>query len=66
VPRHLRPEASRRSVHAHARGADRQEVGRRLVGHLHAVANQISDARIRAFRGTKLLVNQHFLGQATE
>lgn len=32
---------------------------------LHAVANQISDARIRAFRGTKLLVNQHFLGKAT-
>ena len=32
---------------------------------LHAVANQISDARIRAFRGSKLLVNQHFLGQAT-
>ena len=32
---------------------------------LHAVANQISDARIRAFRGAKLLVNQHFLGQAT-
>jgi capsular exopolysaccharide synthesis family protein len=26
---------------------------------------QISDARIRAFRGAKLLVNQHFLGQAT-
>ena len=32
---------------------------------LHAVSNQISDARIRAFRGSKLLVNQHFLGQAT-
>jgi uncharacterized repeat protein (TIGR02543 family) len=32
---------------------------------LHSVANQISDARIRAFRGSKLLVNQHFLGQAT-
>jgi len=32
---------------------------------LHATANQISDARIRAFRGTKLLVNQHFLGKAT-
>jgi Divergent InlB B-repeat domain len=32
---------------------------------LHATANQIYDGRIRAFRGSKLLVNQHFLGRAT-
>ena len=33
MPRHLRPQASRRPVHAHARGADRHEDGRHLVGH---------------------------------
>jgi len=31
---------------------------------LHAHANQIYDGRLRTFRGTKLLVNQHFLGRA--
>jgi hypothetical protein len=31
---------------------------------LHASANQIYDGRLRTFRGTKLLVNQHFLGRA--
>jgi uncharacterized repeat protein (TIGR02543 family) len=29
---------------------------------LHVRANQIYDGRIRAFRGSRLLVNQHFLG----
>ena len=29
---------------------------------LHLRANQIADDRVRAFRGTRLLVNQHFLG----
>ncbi len=32
---------------------------------LHARASQISDARVRALRGGKLLVNRHFLGRAT-
>jgi uncharacterized repeat protein (TIGR02543 family) len=31
---------------------------------LHARANQIYDGRLRTFRGTRLLVNQHFLGRA--
>jgi uncharacterized repeat protein (TIGR02543 family) len=31
---------------------------------LHARANQIYDGRLRTLRGTKLLVNQHFLGRA--
>jgi hypothetical protein len=31
---------------------------------LHTRANQIYDGRVRAFRGTRLLVNQHFLGRA--
>jgi hypothetical protein len=32
---------------------------------LHAHSNQIYDGRVRAYRGSKLLVNQHFLGRAT-
>jgi uncharacterized repeat protein (TIGR02543 family) len=32
---------------------------------LRSRANQISDARIRVYRGSRLLVNQHFLGRAT-
>ncbi len=32
---------------------------------LHARANMISDARIRVVRGSRVLVNQHFLGRAT-
>jgi Divergent InlB B-repeat domain len=31
---------------------------------LHLRANQIADDRVRAYRGTRLLVNQHFLGHA--
>jgi hypothetical protein len=31
---------------------------------LHARANQIYDGRLRTFRGTRLLVNQRFLGRA--
>jgi uncharacterized repeat protein (TIGR02543 family) len=31
---------------------------------LHAHANQIYDGRLRTYRGSKLLVNQHFLGRA--
>jgi Divergent InlB B-repeat domain len=31
---------------------------------LHAAANQIYDGRVRAYRGKRLLVNQHFLGKA--
>jgi uncharacterized repeat protein (TIGR02543 family) len=31
---------------------------------LHVRANQIYDGRVRASRGSKLLVNQHFLGRA--
>jgi uncharacterized repeat protein (TIGR02543 family) len=32
---------------------------------LHCQANQISDARFRVYRGSRLLVNQRFLGRAT-
>jgi hypothetical protein len=31
---------------------------------LHARANQIYDGRLRTYRGSRLLVNQHFLGRA--
>src|SRR6185312_13659422 len=31
---------------------------------LHARANQIYDGRVRTYRGSRLLVNQHFLGRA--
>ena len=31
---------------------------------LHAHANQIYDGRLRTYRGSRLLVNQHFLGRA--
>ena len=32
---------------------------------LHLRSNQIADDRVRAYRGKRLLVNQHFLGHAS-